>query len=136
MGLKSTADADFVVTVTDIQDTPPSFFNLVYSVSLKENVTVVGCIAIYSPPLQVGHGIRNVKCPSHPPPHLWVGHGSMWMGPFFLYIAVLFSMEGNYDTILVWIQTIDYIIFYNLCICFTGFVWILIQYYVNSLHPL
>jgi hypothetical protein len=47
MGLKSTADADFVVTVTDIQDTPPSFFNLVYSVSLKENVTVVCFIAIY-----------------------------------------------------------------------------------------
>lgn len=41
MGLKSTADADFVVTVTDIQDTPPAFFNLPYSVSVKENISLV-----------------------------------------------------------------------------------------------
>ncbi|CAC5393753.1 CDH23 [Mytilus coruscus] len=40
MGLKSTADADFVVTVTDIQDTPPAFFNLPYSVSVKENISL------------------------------------------------------------------------------------------------
>ncbi|CAG2193998.1 CDH23 [Mytilus edulis] len=40
MGLKSTADADFVVTVTDIQDTPPAFFNLPYSVSVKEDISL------------------------------------------------------------------------------------------------
>ncbi|OWF48736.1 cadherin-23-like [Mizuhopecten yessoensis] len=30
-------NADFVVTIVDVQDTPPSFFNLPYSVSMMEN---------------------------------------------------------------------------------------------------
>lgn len=47
MGLRSTADADFVITIKDIQDSPPAFFNLPYSIKLQENVSVVSFVCQY-----------------------------------------------------------------------------------------
>ncbi|XP_078320025.1 cadherin-23-like isoform X2 [Crassostrea virginica] len=39
-GNESINNADFVVTVLDVQDTPPSFFNLPYSVAVQEDKAV------------------------------------------------------------------------------------------------
>lgn len=50
-GNESINNADFVVTVLDVQDTPPAFFNLPYSVVVGEDKAVVClfvCLFVYS----------------------------------------------------------------------------------------
>lgn len=46
-GNASTSNADFVVTVLDVQDTPPSFFNLPYSIAVQEDKAVVSLFSVF-----------------------------------------------------------------------------------------
>ena len=46
-GLVCERPATLVLTVQDVQDTPPAFFNQPYTVSVNENVTVVSLTLNY-----------------------------------------------------------------------------------------
>ncbi|XP_061191904.1 cadherin-23-like isoform X2 [Saccostrea echinata] len=57
-GNESTNNADFVLTVLDVQDTPPSFFNLPYSVVVQED-KAVGSQVLQVTALDGDRGVPN-----------------------------------------------------------------------------